>query len=156
MNVSIRFATVDDVGPIMETLEGYFRESSYHDMDPMDIEQSILFIAECVEKGHVILGDCEGKIGGVVLCGSGLSFWSRPELFIHTFYVMPEWRGTEMGRMLVKALVQIIKKHNYMFATAASTSGFGSTVEKQFENMLVREGFTPMGRACIYFNREES
>lgn len=155
MDVTItQTSNPDDITPIMVVLEDYFRESKHaHENEPYDPEMSVQYLGYMITEQHTLVAkDEDGKIIGVVLCDAGHSFWKRKELAIGTFYIVPEWRGTELGRKFIQAIKQLVIHHNYKYAAGASTSGFGPVVEKQFANMLIKEGFVGMGQACVFDN----
>lgn len=151
-DVVLRYATEDDITEIAKALESYDWESQYKLYEPINPTRLILWIASFIEHNLVIIGEAEGKVGGVLMANIEYSLWDRPECSMSLFYVLPEWRGTPMGNKLFEAWIETIKKRNYMFGTCGSTSGWGEKVEKQFENMAVKHGCQPIGRTCIYFN----
>lgn len=155
MEVFIRQATdaPELIGKIMEVLQRYHEESPYSQTGEICTEGSIAYLVYMARDHHLLYAETEnGEIVGVCIADGGKSFWKQGELTIGTFYVVPEYRGTRLGRMFLQAIKQLVIKYDYMSAGGCSTSGFGGKVEKQFENMMVKEGFVPTGRACIYYN----
>lgn len=142
------------VGEALEFLEPYFYESMFEDCDMYDIEMSIAYIDNSIRRDdkHFLKVTRGDELIGICMFGLGWSFWNRPMLALETLYVKPEYRGIGLGRQLLKAAKRLAEIHNYMLVESVSTSGFEGKDTEMFTNSMIKEGFRPVGRTCIWIN----
>src|SRR5229473_7199127 len=108
MTIQLRFATRDDVPVIAELIHGLARfEKLEHEV----VMTEELLAASLFGKrpyAEVLLAEDDGRAVGFALFFHNFStFLGRPGIYLEDLFVLPEHRGSGIGRMLLAHLARL-------------------------------------------------
>lgn len=149
---SLSKATLDDVYSIYDACKSYYEESS-NGTDLVPDEQSALetlSIACGYPEDYVTFFITENgiKICGVVIVCAGKSWFKGREADIDFLYVLPEYRGKGVSRLLVEAAVSWAmdaEDINILYCGCHSRFEDGGKNDKMFTNLFKKFGFEVTG-----------
>ncbi len=95
-----------------------------------------------------VLGVFDGDdLAGVALVVAAQDFVAEPVCFVAKFYILPWARGTRAGRALADGIVTWARTEGVQAVFATATAAIGA--DKQFENLLAKQGFRPAGATMV-------
>lgn len=110
MTAIVRRATTSDINPVfrMGSRETAFSVSPrIRFYEPQELEE---WVAAPVDNLLLVL-DCEGDIRGFLFCKMMSSHWA----YLDNFYVHPSARGHGCGKLLMQALLDILRERKIAY-----------------------------------------
>jgi L-amino acid N-acyltransferase YncA len=146
--VDIRLAKPDDAPELALLFQKFFAEAGYKDRGiEYSLEASERWLHSVISRGvcpHLVAIGVEDKaIVGVVSYDLDSTFCVRPVAVMHTIYVVPEWRLSAIGHVLVALVVDMAAKDGACAFHAPIASGMRAA--QSLVNLFKHEGFDPVG-----------
>lgn len=119
MNIKFREATVNDsviIGSLVVDLTAEICELTNTKHFDIDLKSTIQRCNELISDGHyaAIIGFDENKIVAVVTMSETYALYAGGKIgVIQEFYVVPEFRASGLGSMLIEQVKTYGKKHNW-------------------------------------------
>ena len=138
-----RVATPEDLPVLLALAETFVAESALgYRFDPASAERA--FWLHMVEpSADVLLVDGDGGVAALAIVATDDHFTAEPIGYLVKFYVMPDARGTGVGRALIDACVRWFDERTCVDAWATATAGIGQ--DRAFVALLGKVGFSPVG-----------
>ena len=148
---SIRVLKLDELDRIFPVVERFFSETKDWTYLTFAPEKASKRMRDTVEYGfgRVLAGYTKaGEIAGYVILTYDDNFTVEITASIYSIYVLPEYRGTVLPRMLVNAAT-IAAKYDGAVNLHAQALNHLPRGGKTFLNLLTKQGFVPYaGGAC--------
>jgi GNAT superfamily N-acetyltransferase len=146
--LKFRLGKPEDVRPLLDKYgSDFFHEAGFAEFAPFDIERATIEMAAQIKRGDTpfILATLDDAVVGMVSYTLSHVFTARPIALLWMFYVMPSYRRSAIGRMLLWFALDLAREDgaSAFFATVAPTSIAG----RSLCNLFRRAGFKPMGGA---------
>jgi GNAT superfamily N-acetyltransferase len=109
--IELRLARVEDVDELVKLFATFFRESQYQPHLKFDPAVCARYLQTAIGSGfspHIIALD-DGKIVGVISYHIDESFSEQPLAVMDEVYALDEYRGTPVGRALVRTAMDLAK-----------------------------------------------
>lgn len=155
--INIEWATPEDLVELIVIGQKYFLESKYNGRRKPDWSLYAYTLDQKIKDNLLIVARHDNKIVGFVILS--VSYWLFPEgdLAEDILYVAKEYRGTAAYKGLRAAIRGIEERMNPALTWGGSTSGFddGGRNTKMYTNSLIKEGFEPLGTACVKIHPQE-
>lgn len=111
--ITLRGATAIDCTEIYRCLIRYFEECSMFYPEPVEAD-TMAWGLGVINKGGVIVAECEGKIIGSVGLELGIYPWNSKVNYLNGvwLWVLPEYRNGSTGVRLIKAAKEVADKNS--------------------------------------------
>ena len=123
--IKLRLATVDDIDDLVLLFATFFRESHYRPALQFDPAVCAKYLRAAIGSGfspHIVAVDND-RIVGVISYHLDSSFAAQPLAVMDEVYALKEYRGTPVGRVLVAAMLDLIKNDGATCVHIPLTSG---------------------------------
>jgi GNAT superfamily N-acetyltransferase len=146
--LTFRLGKPEDVRPLLDKYgSDFFHEAGFDEFSPFDIERATDVMAAQIQRGDTpfILATLNNEVVGMISYTLSHVFTAQPIAVLWMFYVMPPYRRSAAGRMLLWFAIDMARGDDAcaFFSTVAPTSIAG----RSLCNLLRRAGFKPMGGA---------
>ncbi len=139
-------ATEKDVVELTYLFKDFFEESDYADKGiAYSPNNAAVWLRRVITQGvfpHVV-ARIDGKIVGVTSFSLDQSFSEEPIAVLHTIYVRPEFRRTQIGRQLLALALFVAEGDGATCFSAPISSGMKEVPSLQ--NMFRKAGFRQSG-----------
>ena len=106
--ITLRTAEVDDVGTILEFIEGRAEYEAHGHQVEADVEQLRATLFGDCRFAEVVIAELDGEPAGFMLYYHNYStYLGKPGLHVEDLYVKPEHRGHGIAMMLFKHVAKI-------------------------------------------------
>lgn len=145
----IHEATVLDIDNIIKLILPYHDESMFGGRGRVLCKKRLLETiggAVLCDNWIVLVSDNDG-IDGVLLAGTGYTFYTDLEIDIDLFYITPEARGKGVSRQLVQEIIKVAKskKVGIIYCGCHSNMADGGKNDKLYANLFRKYGFEATG-----------
>jgi len=146
-NVEFVLALPDDANELAGLFDKFFAEAHYRDRGIVySHDKAEAWLERAITSGscpHIIGRHQQDGIVGVVSYGLDSSFCEKPIAILHTVFVLPAWRRTAVGRILVALATEAAIGDGAVAFHAPIASGMNETAT--LINLFKRAGFTAIG-----------
>lgn len=139
-------ADVDEVESFL--YPGYFNESGYSHLD-YDANNCKAMISSWIKDGIGLIIRANGIIVAFASISFMRTFYKQVEADIDMFFVLPEYRGTGVARMLSNALSEIAKEGNAEVVYSSCLSELGEKNNQLYINLWKKLGFRELGTVMV-------
>ena len=142
-------ATLEHVDEIEGLLyPHYFEESGYNHLD-YDSDNCKRCISEWVTSGVGIMIKSRGKLVAFAAMGFIRTFYKQIEADVDMFFVLPEYRGTGIARVLSKVLSDFANEAQAAVVYTSCLSELGGKNNQMYVNLWKKLGFRVLGTVMI-------
>jgi GNAT superfamily N-acetyltransferase len=151
--IKIEKATYRDVNQIQDLMYPiYFNESAYSDFeyDPVRTRMTITTWL----SGLCFVAKDKNKIAGVFSMYFAQTFYKHLETDVEMFFVHPDYRGTQVARLLVDEMVRQSDMAGSKIIYTACASGINEKNNKLYTNLFKKFGFKELGTEVMRVSNE--
>lgn len=132
--MKVRLATPDDLLSVFKMIAKMHTETDFGNV-PLNPEKVLQWLNGWIHQGTMWVADADGEAVGV-LCWSRKDAWFSDIMFASEdlFYVLPEFRGTRAGYLLMKQFVEHAKNIGAHHCRAGVATGTGAGAERLYQH----------------------
>lgn len=145
-----KYGDVDGIQGLMYPT--YFNESTYSNLE-YDPVRTRMTITNWLNNVCFVAKDGD-RIAGVFSMWFTQTFYKQIESDVEMFFVHPDYRGTEVARMLVDELVRQSDKVDSAVIYTACASGINDRNNKLYTNLFKKFGFKELGTEVVRIKDE--
>lgn len=113
MSIKVRVGLLFDAGTIASYQIKMALETENLKLDPETVEKGVSAVFDNPEKGKYYVAEANGEVVGCLLTVPEWSDWRNGTvLWIHSVYVLPEYRSKGVFRMLYQNLVDMVNSED--------------------------------------------
>lgn len=113
MSIKVRVGLLFDAGIIASYQVKMALETENLKLDPQTVEKGVSAVFDNPEKGKYYVAEANGEVVGCLLTVPEWSDWRNGTvLWIHSVYVLPEYRSKGIFRMLYQNLVDMVNSED--------------------------------------------
>jgi len=146
--ITLAIAQEKDIEAIIELLKPYMQESIYQNMT-YSHEGTKAVVTEWLNGGFSFLAMDGERIIGFAQMTLMKTFYEEAEADVEMFYVMPEYRGMGISRMLVDNIVKNAEANNCAIIYTGCLSGIDEKNNALYTNLWSKFGFKELGTVMI-------
>jgi GNAT superfamily N-acetyltransferase len=146
--LKFRLGRPEDVRPLLERFgQAFFDEAGFGEFTQLDIPCAEDAMSRQIHQNATVFvfAEIDGEVVGLISYSMGRYFTAQPIATLWMFYVMPAYRRSKLGRLLLWFALDLAKTDGAcaFFATIFPNSRLG----RSLCNLLRHGGFAPMGGA---------
>jgi GNAT superfamily N-acetyltransferase len=146
--MQIRRATLDDLDAIIDLTRPYFDESVYSKHVTYSEVNCRRSFARLINQSNTFVIDADGLVAMAAVTIT-TTFYVQSEADLDFFYVLPEYRGTGVARLLAQACTDFAKQSEARVMYSCGASGMEGNNDKLWINLWKKNGFDFLGTTMI-------
>lgn len=143
----IRKAVESDIDQLLGMANRFIGESGL----PLSFDRDIAYktLELSIDNSIFMVYDINGILAGAIMGYVQQEFTIEGCAYIVKLYVEPEFRGLGVSRSMVRAFDDEAARLGASCCFTSSGSLIGSNGEKLYDNLFIKQGYLPSGRAMV-------
>ena len=114
VNIKVRQACIDDAAVIVEFNLAMALETENLSLDEEVLNKGVVAVFEKPNRGEYLVAEIDGRVVGSLLVTAEWSDWRNSQVaWIHSLYVLPQYRGRGAFRQMFKTIEKRIEKEEF-------------------------------------------